>query len=430
MLKNKILFKMTGSIAAYKACYLISKLVQSNYEVQIVASPSVFNFVGQATLEGLSQRPVLSDTFAPGNVMDHIHQIRWADAVIVCPATANFINKISQGVGDDLLTTLFLAHDFKKPYLLAPAMNTTMYQHPITQKSLNTLKSFGVQILETASGVLACGEQGWGKLLDPELIFAELESSLKVATPQTEVQHTTFQSTHSPKKVLITSGGTQEPIDSVRVLSNTSTGSTGAFLADQLISCGYEVIYVHAKNSVLPEYECKKISFTSFNDLNEILKSELNENIYDFVIHCAAVGDYSVDKVLMDHHVFSELSNKKIPTQQHLTIELKANFKIIDKIKGYSRNPWTKLIAFKLTSHATNFEQQKAVIDLIDHSKADMVVHNDMANIDKENSQHKFTLYHSGSPIVCESKLELATKLAELMFNSPQGQLIAEDKSL
>ena len=118
---------MTGSIACYKACNLISKLVQNDYDVQVVASASALHFVGNATLEGLTGKPVIHDLFQSGNIMDHIHLIRWCDLVITAPATANFINKISQGLGDDLLTTLFLAHDFKKPYLIAPAMNTSMY---------------------------------------------------------------------------------------------------------------------------------------------------------------------------------------------------------------------------------------------------------------------------------------------------------------
>ena len=181
MSKSKVLFILTGSIACYKACQVISRLVQADCEVQVVASPAALQFVGNATFEGLTGKSTISDLYAAGNVMDHIHLMRWADLIIVAPATANYVNKIAQGVGDDLLTTLFLAHDFKKPFLLAPAMNTSMYLHPITQNSIRKLKEIGIEILETASGVLACGETGFGKLLDPELIQKEIQSRLPSA---------------------------------------------------------------------------------------------------------------------------------------------------------------------------------------------------------------------------------------------------------
>ena len=170
MSKGNILFKLSGSIAAYKACALISRLVQDGYTVQTVASKAALEFIGPATLEGLTGRAVECETFASGRAMQHIHLAKWADLTIVCPASANTINKLASGIGDDLLTTLFLAHDFKKPYLLAPAMNTLMYRHPATAASLQKLASFGVAILETASGVLACGDVGEGRLLEPELL--------------------------------------------------------------------------------------------------------------------------------------------------------------------------------------------------------------------------------------------------------------------
>ena len=172
---------MTGSIACYKACQAVSRLVQAGCEVQVVASPAALQFVGNATIEGLTGKPVVSDLYASGNAMDHIHLVRWADLILVAPASANFINKIARGVGDDLLTTMFLAHDFKKPYLVAPAMNTSMYLHPATQDSIQALKKMGVEILETASGVLACGEVGWGRLLEPDLIVQEVLSRLSPA---------------------------------------------------------------------------------------------------------------------------------------------------------------------------------------------------------------------------------------------------------
>ena len=126
MSRSNVLLLVTGSIAAYKSCQVVSRLTQAGCNVQVVASPSALQFVGAATWEGLSGNPVVSDLFEPGRAMDHIHLMRKADVILAAPASAHFMNRAAHGVGDDLLTTMFLAHDFKKPFLMAPAMNTAM----------------------------------------------------------------------------------------------------------------------------------------------------------------------------------------------------------------------------------------------------------------------------------------------------------------
>lgn len=175
---KKILFQLSGSIAAFKACSVISQLVKAGHEVQVAVSDSALHFIGEATLEGLSARPVLKSAFEKGQMMDHIHQVRWADLLILCPASANTLNQFASGTGDSLLTTLFLAHDFKKPYLIFPAMNASMYLHPATQASVAKLKSWGVKVFDTNAGDLACGEYGEGRLLEPEQIYKHLEEYL------------------------------------------------------------------------------------------------------------------------------------------------------------------------------------------------------------------------------------------------------------
>lgn len=205
MSKYKILFKLTDSIAAYKSAYLISKLVQNNFEVQIVVSDSALQFIGKATLEGLTGKEVISDTFENGKMMSHINLIKWADIVLLCPASANTINKMANGIADNLITTLFLAHDWNKPYIIAPAMNSKMYNHPITKNSLNKLESIGVKVLPTDSGYLACGDVGEGKLLDPDLIYNYLISTL-------------VKNEKNSGNVLITAGATREYINGVRFI--------------------------------------------------------------------------------------------------------------------------------------------------------------------------------------------------------------------
>src|SRR5262245_19147050 len=172
---SDILFIFTGSVAAYKACDAVSQLVQRGHRVQVVATEAALRFVGPATLEGLTGRPVLSELFARGQAMDHINLTRRADVVVVCPATAHTINRLAAGLGDDLVGALFLAHDRSKPWLVAPAMNPAMWSHPATQASVAKLREWGVQILSPATGRTACGESGDGRLLEPPGIIAAIE---------------------------------------------------------------------------------------------------------------------------------------------------------------------------------------------------------------------------------------------------------------
>jgi phosphopantothenoylcysteine synthetase/decarboxylase len=176
---KKVLFQMTGSIAAYKACNLISSLVKAGYDVQTVASSSLFNFVGPATLEGLTGKPVLKDMYESGRAMDHINLAREADLILLCPATANSINKLAAGIADDIIGALFLANNFKSPYWIVPAMNSEMYKHPATQNSLKLLEKWGAKVFGTNEGRLACGEEGLGKMVEPADLLNEIESFFK-----------------------------------------------------------------------------------------------------------------------------------------------------------------------------------------------------------------------------------------------------------
>jgi phosphopantothenoylcysteine decarboxylase/phosphopantothenate--cysteine ligase len=406
MSKSKILFQMTGSIACYKACQAVSRLVQAGCEVQVVASPAALQFVGNATIEGLTGKPVVSDLYASGNAMDHIHLVRWADLILVAPASANFINKIARGVGDDLLTTMFLAHDFKKPYLVAPAMNTSMYLHPATQESIQALKKMGVEILETASGVLACGEVGWGRLLEPDLIVQEVLSRLSLtdSSHSQESSPQSFQQKISATRILVTSGGTQEALDPVRVITNKSTGSTGAALTDLLTGFGFDVTYVHAESAKLPVHDCQKVSFTSFQDLQKNLQELLKDSAYKAVIHLAAVSDYSP----------TDVSSEKISSDEdEIILRLKRNPKLVDHFREMAHNPKLKVIAFKLTSNASLDEQRAAVSKLFAHSKADLVVQNDTREIGKVH------LFHAYGPdqtsVDLQGKQELGFYLGEYL---------------
>lgn len=376
MSKYKILFQISGSIAAYKSAYLISKLVQDGFDVQTIATESALNFIGKATLEGLTSKPVLTDQFLDGEMMSHINLMKWADLIILAPATANTINKMANGIGDNLITSLFLAYNFDKPYLIAPAMNTNMFQHPATEASIKKLISWGIKILPTESGYLACGDYGSGKLLDPDKIYDQIIESLS------------FQKNKRNRKILITAGATREKIDDVRFITNLSTGKTAATIADNFISKGHQVFYLHGIDCKLPQSNCQLIDFTSFDDLKKTLYDLLQNNEFDFIIHLAAVSDYTVEKIEFDNNKITYSEIVKIDSQlNHLKIHLKQTEKLVDKIKSFSKNKNVRLISFKFSGAD---EIQKSISEaerLLTSSNSDYVVLNHFK--DRENNIQK-----------------------------------------
>jgi phosphopantothenoylcysteine decarboxylase/phosphopantothenate--cysteine ligase len=398
--KSKILFQLSGSIACFKACSVISALVKQGCEVQVVATRSALEFVGLATLEGLSGRPVLTSVFEPGEYMAHIHLMNWADLIILCPATANTISKLASGVGDDLISTLFLAYDFKKPYLLVPAMNTKMYLHPSTQHSIQILKNWGLEILETASGVLACGEEGLGRLLEPDQIMVEIQKKISLSELSLE----------NPLKILITSGGTREAIDGVRAISNLSTGRTGAHIAEYFASLGHKVSYLNAKEAAQPTLPVQKFSFTSFLDLQRSLENILKNNHFDAVIHAAAVSDFTIDKIESLEGSQEAQTNSKMDSDIEITLRLKKTPKLIDQIKRFSTNRDLVLIAFKLLVNASEDDTQSAVDKLFVSSKADVVVSNQLSDV--HEIKHKAQIFDSTKLLkAVKDKSELAVEL-------------------
>lgn len=359
---SKLLFVFTGSIAGYKACDVVSRLVQRGHTVRCVATPAALKFVGPATLEGLTDTPVLSDLFEGGRALDHINLTRWADAVVVCPATANTINRLAAGLADDLPGALFLAHDRAKPWLVAPAMNPAMWVHPATVAAVEKLRSWDVRFVPVGEGRMACGETGEGRLAESDVVVAHVEAAL--ARPARLL------------RVLVTSGGTAEPIDGVRVLTNTSTGGTGAGIAGHLARCGHDVVLLRARSALRPDGPCREEAFGSCAELNGALARWLGAEQFDAVIHAAAVSDFSVESVVVGgkEHPPGEA---KINSAAAPLLRLRVNPKLVDGLRAYSRTA-LKVVAFKLTRSAEPAAAREAVGLLFTHSGADWVVHNDL----------------------------------------------------
>lgn len=412
----RVLFQLSGSIAAYKACHVISRLVQDGCEVQTVATRSALRFVGDATLEGLTGRPVATEVFEPGRHMDHIHLIRWADLVVLCPATATTINRLAAGIGDDLVSTLFLAHDFDKPYVVVPAMNVAMWRHPATERGLAQLREWGVDVLEPGSGSLACGEVGAGRLLEPELILDELRRRLPRRAPSAPPN----PGAGSGRHVVITSGGTTVPIDGVRSIGNTSTGSTGAALADAFAAAGHDVTLLHAADAVLPNDErVRRRSYVTFGDLETALRETLAAEPFDAVIHLAAVSDYDVDHLEVDGERVVPDPTGKLRSGSSLSVHLRTTPKLLPQLASFAaagghRAPL--VVGFKLTNGASPSERVAAVARVAEG--IDAVVHNDLTEISADG--HVSTLHRDGAVVaVCATKAELADALLALVATAP-----------
>ncbi|MCB0366542.1 MAG: bifunctional phosphopantothenoylcysteine decarboxylase/phosphopantothenate--cysteine ligase CoaBC [Bdellovibrionaceae bacterium] len=407
---KNILFQITGSIAAYKACGVISQLVQQGHQVQVVTSSGARQFIGDATLEGLTGRPVATDIFATGEMMGHIDWARWADVFVLCPATANTLNRLANGLSDDLIGSVFLAQNFSKPYLIFPAMNSSMLVHPATRSSLETLEHWGAQVFPTDTGILACGDVGAGKLLDPEVILGEI-----LKATQGETREIVMEAGFVPQRILITAGGTREPIDGVRFLTNFSTGRTGVYLAERLAERGHQVTLLKSGLSPLTHSSAGLTSrtFDSFADLKSQMADLLKSKSFDVILQAAAVSDFSVDHVENPDGTVVKTSGK-IPSGHDVNIKLVPNPKLISMVRDWSTNKEIKVVGFKLTNTKSEDARQAAVRRLLSQSGPDYVVANDLGEI--SDHQHPFQVYNPSSLVGSgKTKSEMASFLIRLI---------------
>lgn len=280
MLKNKcVVLGVTGSIAAYKIASLASALKKQHCDVQVIMTRNAAQFITPVTFETLTGNKCLIDTFDRNFTfeVEHISVAKKADLVLVAPASANVIGKLAHGIADDMLTTTILA--CKCPKLLSPAMNTAMYENPVVQDNLSILKKYGWEVIEPASGYLACGDTGAGKMPEPETLLSYIE------------QHLACEKDLLGKKVLVTAGPTQEALDPVRYLTNHSTGKMGYAIAHAASLRGADVTLVSGPVSIAPPPFVNLISITSAQDMFEAVSAHATEQ--DAIIKAAAVADYT-----------------------------------------------------------------------------------------------------------------------------------------
>ena len=400
MSKFKIVVCVTGSVAAYKSCELVSQLVKQGHQVKVVLSRAGEKFIGKATLQSLSQNLVYQDDFAPDSLMSHIELGRWCDATIVYPASAQTINSFASGVGHELHHSFFLAYDFNKPFLVAPAMNTRMLANAVTQKSIQMLETMGCQFLPTEQGALACGENGAGRLIDPAEALRLLVSFLG-------------QKQKKVKRVLITAGGTRETIDGVRTLTNMSTGRTGAALADHLHEKGYQVLLLTSRFAAAPKSKVKVDTYDSFRDIYNTLKALGQSHSFDMILHAAAISDYSIAGIKTPEGETLPGQKKMSSEFDNISIQLKRNEKILPRLKDIFLGEPT-VVGFKLTSTESKEEQAKAIFSLFTKNAVDYVVHNDMNDINQGRRKFLMTS-RDGHQQELASAPELAEYISTLL---------------
>ena len=287
MLKGKtVLLGITGSIAAYKIAYLASALHKLHADVHVLMTENATNFINPITFETLTGNKCLVDTFDRNFQfqVEHVSIAKKADVVMIAPASANVIGKIANGLADDMLTTTVMACRCQK--LFAPAMNTAMYENPIVQDNIRKLKHYGYEVITPASGYLACGDTGAGKMPEPETLLEYI------------LREVAFEKDLSGKKILVTAGPTQEAIDPVRCLTNHSSGKMGYAIAKMAMLRGAEVTLVSGPTAIEPPLFVKVLPVTSARDMFEAVTGISDQQ--DIIIKAAAVADYRPKQVSED----------------------------------------------------------------------------------------------------------------------------------
>ena len=379
MLKGKkIVLGITGSIAAYKSCLIIRALIKHGAEVQVVITPSGKEFITPITLSALTHKPVISEFFSQrdGTWHSHVDLGLWADAMLIAPCTASTLGKMAHGVADNMLITTYLS--MKAPVFIAPAMDLDMFQHPSTQANLQQLKSYGNHIIEPASGFLASGLEGKGRMEEPEKIVEQLD---KFFNPTADLQG---------KHIMITAGPTYEKIDPVRFIGNYSSGKMGYALAEECYRRGAEVTLISGPVSLSCSEGIKRIDVESCKEMYEQATKAFPQQ--HAAILCAAVADFKPENV-------AETKIKR--EKDDLLLRLKPTQDIASTL-GKMKTSDQRIIAFALE---TNNEELNAKQKL-EKKNADFIVMNSTRNPGTtfQSDENQITIIHK------EGKKEYAKK--------------------
>jgi phosphopantothenoylcysteine decarboxylase/phosphopantothenate--cysteine ligase len=349
--QRKILLIICGGISAYKSLELIRLFKKRGVEVKTILTKSAKEFVTPLSVASLSQEKVYDDLFNAENEadMDHISLSRWADIILVAPATANTISKLSAGSSDDLASTVILASD--KDVFLTPAMNVRMWEHPSTKQNLNKLKSYGYKIIGPEVGGMACGEFGEGKMTEPKDIFQTIEVYFGELKKNQKL------------RALITAGPTNEYIDPVRFITNKSSGKQGYALAKSLAKRGFQTTLISGPTNLQID---SNINLIKVETADEMFKATQENLPADVAIFSAAVADFKV----------KERKNEKIKKQEYLNLELEKNIDILNYVSKHNSLRPRLVIGFAAETNDLQENAQKKLIE----KNCDWIIANDVSN--------------------------------------------------
>lgn len=347
LVNKRVLVGITGGIAAYKGAELVRRLKEAGAEVRVAMTGAATQFITPLTLQALSGQPVHLDLLDPAEegAMGHITLARWADVIVVAPATADFMAKLAHGRADDLLSTLCLAST--APLLLAPAMNTAMWQHPATQANAELLRRRGVHFIGPAAGEQACGEVGPGRMVEPPAITAAVAGLFM----RGELQGL---------RVMVTAGPTREAIDPVRYISNRSSGKMGYAVAEAAAEAGAHVVLVSGPTALPSPPRAERVSVENAAEMREAVMTRINA--CDLFIGAAAVADYTT----------AAAAQKIKKGGAHLTLELSRTDDIVAAVAAASPRPYTVAFAAE-TDDLLARARQKLVAKRLDLVAANWV---------------------------------------------------------
>jgi phosphopantothenoylcysteine decarboxylase / phosphopantothenate---cysteine ligase len=383
---SKIVFGITGGIAAYKAAELVRLLVKANVDVQVVMTQAATQFITATTLQALSGKPVYMSMWDSNiaNGMPHIELSRDADAILIAPASADFMAKLVHGGADDLLSTLCLARDC--PLLVAPAMNKQMWDNPATQRNISQLKADGIGILGPAAGEQACGEVGLGRMLEPEDILAEVHAHF---TPKLL----------AGKRILVTAGATLEMIDPVRAITNLSSGKMGFALASVAANMGAEVTLIRGASALSSPKNVKSVSASSAESMYQAVMQEIHHQ--DIFIAVAAVADYTPTQ---------KNAHKIKKSEQSLSLSLTPTKDILKEVAMLPKPPFCVGFAAE-SEHVIEHAKQKRI-----SKKLALIIANEVTHA-MGNDQNQVTLIDDNGmhPLPLASKTDVATAILSHM---------------
>ena len=368
LVNKKILFVICGGISAYKSLELIRLFKKNNAEIKTILTKSAKEFVTPLSITSLSQGKVYDDLFSVQNEteMDHISLSRWADVIVVAPATANTIAKLSQGLTDDLASTVILASN--KQVFLVPAMNVRMWEHQSTYENVQKLKTYGYKLIGPIIGDMACGEYGEGKMEDPNKIFNEIFKFLNDQKKKL--------------KALVTAGPTIEYIDPVRFISNKSSGKQGYELAKSLSKRGFETTLISGPTKLNDRINNNDINLIMVETAEEMFKATQRSLPTDVAIFSAAVADFKV----------ADKKSSKIKKKNNLAINLEKNIDILNFVSNHNSMRPKLVIGF--AAETENLDQNAN--SKLSEKKCDWIIANDISkkNIGFESDFNEVTIYY------------------------------------